>query len=274
VTVLNQPFPCCRIALIAGALALGFGFPAFAQDEEEESGHRTRVGLGPSIYPSYPGSDEYDIGPLIEFERADDGELFDFEAPDDTFGFALVDSGGFQFGPVVSWEGSRTAEDVGANLPKIKFSIEPGGFVSLNVSDSFRLRAEIRKGVTGHKGWIGTAGADYVARDGDDWLFSIGPRATWSNNRYHDVWFGVTPTDAIASGLPAYDPNGGIQAIGATASFLTQLGPRWGIYSYAKYDRLVGDAADSPVVRQLGSRDQFAGGIALTYVFGSGTDSD
>ena len=29
--------------------------------------------------------------------------------------------------------------------------------------------------------------------------------------------------------LPAYDPGGGIQAYGATASFLTQLGPRWGI---------------------------------------------
>jgi outer membrane scaffolding protein for murein synthesis (MipA/OmpV family) len=246
--------------------------PAFAQDDEAASGHRTRVGLGPNLYPSYPGSDEYDIGPLIEFERADAGELFDFEAPDDSFGFTLVDSGGVQFGPVVSWEGSRTAADVGANLPKIKFSIEPGGFVSVNVTDSFRLRGEIRKGVTGHKGWIGTAGADYVARDGDDWLFSIGPRVTWSNNRYHDVWFGVTPANAVASGLPAYDPDGGIQAYGATASFLTQFGPHWGIYTYAKYDRLTGDAADSPIVRQLGSRDQFSGGVALTYVFGAGVD--
>ena len=32
------------------------------------------------------------------------------------------------------------------------------------------------------------------------------------------------------------------------------------------YDRLIRDAADSPIVRQLGSRDQFSGGIALTYV--------
>ena len=54
--------------------------------------------------------------------------------------------------------------------------------------------------------------------------------------------------------------------IGLTASFLTQLGPSWGIYTYAKYDRLVGDAADSPLVTQLGSRDQFSGGLALTYI--------
>ena len=120
--------------------------------------------------------------------------------------------------------------------------------------------------MTGHKGWIGMAGADFVMREGDDWLFSIGPRLTWSDDRYQEAWFGVTPDAALTSGLPAYDPGGGVQAYGAAASFLTQLGPRWGIYTYAKYDRLTGDAADSPIVRQLGSRDQFSGGIALTYI--------
>ncbi len=258
-----------RTILMAGALTLGLTAPAFAQDPEEEDqgSRRTRVGLGPNIYPSFPGSDSYDIGPLIEFERARDGELFDFEAPDDSFGFSLIDSGGFAIGPVVSWEGARSADDVGANLPKVKFSVEPGAFATLELSENFRLRGEVRKGVTGHKGWIGNVGADFVARDGDNWLFSVGPRVTWSNNRYHDAWFGITPEASLASGLPFYNPGGGIQAYGATASFLTQLGPRWGIYSYAKYDRLVGDAADSPIVRQLGSRDQLSGGVALTYVF-------
>ena len=36
---------------------------------------------------------------------------------------------------------------------------------------------------------------------------------------------------------------------------------------YAKYDRLLNDAADSPVVRRFGSRDQLSGGAALTYTF-------
>ncbi len=266
----RSAFRC--VALVAGPLALAFSVPGLAQDDDEGGSRRTRIGLGPNIYPSFPGSDDYDIGPLIEFERARDGELFDFEAPDDSFGFSLIDAGGVRFGPVVSWEGTRTADDVGANLPKIKFSVEPGAFATVDLGENFRLRAEVRKGVTGHKGWIGTAGGDFVARDGDEWLFSIGPRVTWSNDRYHDVWWGVTPADAVASGLPAYDPGGGIHAVGATASFLTQFGPRWGIYTYAKYDRLVGDAADSPIVTGLGSRDQLSGGLALTYVFGDGVE--
>jgi outer membrane scaffolding protein for murein synthesis (MipA/OmpV family) len=259
--------PFRRTTAVAIVLVASLAAPAFAQDEDGEKSRRTRVGAGAHLYPSYPGSDSFDIGPMVDLDRARGDELFEFEAPDDSFSLALVDSGGFEFGPVVNFEGARTAEDVGALLPKVKFSLEPGAFVAVDLGESFRLRAEVRKGVTGHKGWIGLAGADWVARDGDEWLFSIGPRVTWSNDRYHDAWWGVAPADAAPSGLPAYDPDGGIHAYGAAASFETQLGPRWGIATYAKYDRLVGDAADSPIVRQLGSRDQFSGGLALTYTF-------
>lgn len=171
---------------------------------------------------------------------------------------------------MVNFEGARTAEDVGADVPKVKFSLEPGAFVALELGENFRLRGEVRKGVTGHKGWIGVGGADFVMRDGDAWLFSIGPRLTWSGDRYQDAWFGVTPAASLTSGLSAYDPGGGIQAYGATASFLTQLSAQWGISTYAKYDRLVGDAADSPLTRVYGSRDQFSGGVALSYTWGGG----
>jgi MipA family protein len=270
VTALKQPLS--RIAaLAAGAFALTCAAPAFAQDDENDDGPvRVRIGLGPHAYPSFPGSDEFDWTPLIKFDRQRGDEPFEFGAPDDSLGVALIENGGFSLGPVVNFEGTRDEDDAGVPLPKVDFSVEPGAFVSFNVSDSFRLRGELRKGITGHKGWIGMAGADYVARDGDAWLFSIGPRVTWSNNRYQDVWFGITQEASLISGLPVYDPGSGIQAYGATASFLAQFDEHWGIFVSAKYDRLTGDAADSPLVRQYGSRDQFGGGVALTYTFHTG----
>lgn len=266
-TVLSYTSPNRRAAIFTSALALTLAGPALAQTSETDGSVRTRIGLGAQVYPSYPGSDKFDVGPMFDFDRARGGEPFHFEAPDESFGFSLFGTGGLQIGPALNFEGARDAEDVGAPLPKVKFSFEPGAFVSYDFSDSFRLRGEVRKGVTGHKGWIAVAGSDYVVRDGDAWLFSIGPRLSWSNGRYQDAWFGVSAADALASGLPAYDPGGGLHAVGATASFETQLGPRWGIATYAKYDRLIGDAAKSPVVRALGSRDQFSGGLSLTYVF-------
>lgn len=253
------------------AIALGLAAPAAAQDDESAP-RRTRVTIGPHAYPSYPGSDAFDIGPLVNIDRARGTEPFKFEAPDDSFAFALIDTGTFSLGPVGNWEGTRTAEDVGAAVPKVKFSVEAGAFAAVNLGDNFRLRAEMRKGLTGHKGWIGVASADFVTREGDKWLFSVGPRLTWSDDRYHDAWFGVTPATSAASGVPAYDPGSGIQAYGAAASLLTQLSSHWGLYAYAKYDRLTADAADSPLVTGFGSRDQFSGGAALSYTFGRGVE--
>jgi outer membrane protein len=209
---------------------------------------------------------------MVNFDIARGDDPFKFEAPDDGFGIEIINSNGFAFGPVANFEDARKAEDVGTALPEVEFSAELGAVLKYELGDRWRVRGEIRKGLTGHKGWVGTLGADMILRDADRWLFSIGPRVTWSDDRYQDAWFSVAPADAAPSGLPAYDADGGIQAYGATASALTQFSTRWGLSAYAKYDRLTGDAADSPIVLTYGSRDQFSGGLALTYTFGRGVN--
>jgi outer membrane protein len=246
--------------------SLAWNGPAAAQDEEAP--RRTRVGIGAQLVPSYPGADSHNVIPLFDLSRTRGDEPFIFEAPDESFGFALFSEGDFSFGPALGLEGSRTAKDVGAPLDKVDTTIEAGAFVQYDFSHAFRGRLEARRGIGGHDGWTGSAGADYIVRDKDNYLVSIGPRVTWSNARYHRAYFGVTPAEAAKSGLAAYRPGGGVQAVGLATSFLTQLNRRWGIYSYAKYDRLIEDAARSPIVRNFGSRDQLSGGIALTYTFG------
>ena len=242
--------------------------PACAEEEAEEP-RRTRIGLGAQLVPSFPGSDNLSVRPLVDFAMTRGDRPFAFEAPDESFGFALVNKNGFAIGPAIGFEGARKAKDVGADLPKVGFSIEVGGFVQFELSESFRIRSEVRKGVTGHKGLIGNIGADFIARDKDEWLVSIGPRLTFADGKYHRAYFSVAPEDSAASGLPAYSAGGGLLSAGATAGYLQQLSERWGLYSYAKYDRLLGDAADSPIVREHGSRDQFSVGLALTYTFTS-----
>lgn len=255
-----------RAATLAAILAI---IPAAAIAQEEKAPVRTRVGLGPQLVPSYPGSDRVSVRPMFDFSRARGDDVFAFEAPDESAGFALwQQKNGLSLGPAVGFEGSRTARDVGAPLRKVGFTVEVGGFVQYQLSPSFRVRGELRQGIGGHKGLIGVVGADYVTRDADRWLFSIGPRLTLANGRYHRAYFGVSPADASATGLPVFAADGGLQAIGATAGLVHQFTPRWGVMGYAKYDRLVADPARSPVVRRFGSRDQLAGGIALTYTFG------
>jgi outer membrane protein len=249
---------------------IALAVPAAAQQADEGSSKRTRLILGPQLSPSWPGADKFSVGPYIDVSRAREGENFEFEAPDESFGSPLVHSGDFAFGPALGFIGKRKASDVGADLPSVGFSFEAGGFAQVNLTPALRLRVEGRKGLSGHKGWVGEVSADYVARSGDDWLFSVGPRVTLGDAKYTRAYFGVTPAAAATSGLPAFDPGGGVQSVGVTAGYLRQLSRRWGVGVYGRYDRLVGDAADSPVTRQLGSRSQPSVGVALSYTFGGG----
>lgn len=233
----------------------------------QQEPRRTRIAAGPQLVPRYPGDKGVVVRPFLDFSRARGDEPFRFEAADESASFAVLKADGFALGPVLNFEGSRRTRDV-PGLRRVGFSVEPGAFVQYQLAAvPVRARVELRHGVTGHKALTGMASLDYVARDGDDWLFALGPRVTYSSGKYQRAYFGV-PVDSVASsGLPAFRPSSGIQAVGAGASFLKQLTPRWGIMSYAKYDRLVDDAADSPVVRRYGSRDQVSGGLALTYTF-------
>lgn len=244
--------------------------PVFAQDDPSDGPQRTRIALGPQVTPSWPGSNEVSFGPLVDFATAYGDSPFAFEAPDESFGFTIAASERFALGPVLSFERERKSSDVGGILPQVDFSIEVGGFVNFAVSENFRLRAEARKGVSGHNGLVAVVGADFVTRNADENLLSIGPRVTIADNKYQDAYYSVTPGDAIASGLPAFDASGGIQSVGMVIGYIQQLSRRWGIYSYAGYDRLVDDAANSPVVQIYGSRDQYSGGLALTYTFDGG----
>jgi outer membrane protein len=257
-----------NIFLYSSPLLFFSSLPGHAQEASDQQDRRTRVILGPQLSPAWPGASDLSVGPYVDVSRARENENFAFEAPDESFGSPLLHSGNFAFGPAMGFTGKRSAADVGVALPKVSLTIEAGAFAQVTLTPAFRVRVEGRKGLTGHKGWAGEVSADYIAREGDDWLFSIGPRVTLGDAKYQRAYFGVTPAAALSSGLSAYDPGGGVQSVGVIAGYLRQLSRRWGLATYLRYDRLVGDAADSPVTGDFGSRSQPSVGVAVSYTFG------
>ena len=261
-----------RPAALIGAAALAFlATPAAAQDGDGERGWIVTVGGGAQFVPKYPGSDEVGLAPMVIGRLRREGSPLPIGAPDDGWGFGLLGhDSAFDFGPAVRFQSKREEEDVGAPVGEVGFTVEAGGFAQVYLGRSFRIRVEGRRGIGGHEGWNGDVALDFVATDGNTYVFTIGPRARIADGNYHDAYFGVTPAVSLATGLPVYDPGGGFHSVGVTAGLTHMLGRNWGVYGYAGYDRLIGDAADSPIVRTLGSRSQLSGGLGLFFTFGVG----
>jgi outer membrane protein len=252
-----------KFVVIAAALASAT--PALAQDSE---GTRVRVGLGGQIRPDAPGAEGYEFAPLFGFALKRTSGHFAYGAPDDSLGIAIYSKDGFSVGPVAHYQGGRRARDFDdVEVGKVSNTIEAGAFVQYELNEMFRLRTELRHGLGGHSGFVASAGADAVWRDGDRYAFSVGPRVNISNSRYQREFFGVSEERSLITGLPEFDPDGGVHSFGATSGFNMHLSGPFGLFGFARYERLVGDAGKSPIVRELGSRDQLSGGLGLTYTF-------
>lgn len=253
------------------ALAAMFVAAAAGGAQAEEGGKPrriVRVALGPEIVPDHVGADGTKFAPYVNVDMKREGKEFEFEAPDESFGFGLIDVGSFEFGPALNLESARRPSRFPVPIDKVPTTFEAGAFAQLYLGKSFRVRGELRKGLGGHDGWISQVSADLVARRGDDYVFSIGPRVTWADENYQQAYFGVTPAVSAASGLPAFNADSGLRGVGGTTSLSYQFTPDWGIQAYGRYERLVGDAGRSPLIRTYGSRDQFSFGLGLSYTFG------
>ena len=219
--------------------------------------------------PAYPGAKTFGfLGyPSLSFRRASTEQSF--SAPDDNISFTLYDTGPFRAGPSGKFIGSRRAADHHelAGLRDVDWTIEAGGFLEFWPMQKLQTRLDLRHGLHGHEGVAGDLGADYVERF-NAWTASIGPRASFGNGMFARTYFSVSSAEAIASGRVApYVASGGITSLGATAALSYTFSPEWRATGYMRYDHLTGAAGKSPIVRVLGTNEQFTYGLKLSYSF-------
>ncbi|MDF2812223.1 MAG: MipA/OmpV family protein [Microvirga sp.] len=224
------------------------------------------------VGPSYPGADDMDFVafPSLSFRRAGTPERYG--APDDGLSFSFVEQSALTIGFVGRFQGGRYLKNDRRlfGLEKINWAIEPGLFLEYWPVEFLRARAEIRHGINGHDGFVADLGLDVVQRYGA-FTVSVGPRLALGDSSFTRTYFGVTPYEALVNGqVTAYRPSGGLTSVGVTSGLTYDWSDQWSTTGFVSYKRLVGDAADSPIVKRFGSENQLGLGLTASYSFDSG----
>lgn len=208
--------------------------------------------------------------PIVSVRRAGTPERF--KSMRDSASFALLDYGRFRAGPVGAFKSARKASDHSElnGLNDVKFAVEVGGFAEYYAFDWLRVRSEVRRGFNGHEGIVADFSADVIVPLSERMIFSAGPRFTVTDAKYAATYFGVSHAEALTSGLPAYDAKGGSNSVGIGAQLRYKLDPQWELRGYVEYDKLLGGAADSPLVKFGGSTNQATFGLGVAYSFDVG----
>ncbi|MEM7413090.1 MAG: MipA/OmpV family protein [Myxococcota bacterium] len=236
------------------------------------------LAVGTIASPTYLGDDSYIMSVVPSLSVNYKQTIFlSFEG----LGANLINSHGFRAGPLATFDfgrnedGSNPLQIVGGRtddldgLDNVDFTIELGGFVEYSV-DGFVGKIELVQGTNGHHGLVGSGTIKYQSAFpvlGKMGFYSLGPEVTFADSKYMDSFFGVSPRASSRSGLARFEADGGLRSAGFHATISIPLTRHISLTTFGGYDQLLGDAAESPLVRRRGSRDQGMGGAFLSYSF-------
>ena len=262
--------------------------PAFAQEaaplpSPREAEQSITIALGVGYLPDYVGSDDYriipaggargTIGPVSFATRTSYLYVDLFPRPETGIDFDL--------GPIAGLNFNRTTDvddKFVRKIPDRDMAVELGGFAGIslhnltNPYDTLAFRLDLKHDVAGaHSSTVISPNIEFATPLSRTTYVSATTSMDFVSDKYARYYFGVTPADAVASGLPVFNPDGGMNKwrIGAliNQSITGDLTHGWSIWGTVEYSHINGDSRDSPLVRLRGSASQWmlATGAAYTW---------
>jgi outer membrane scaffolding protein for murein synthesis (MipA/OmpV family) len=281
-------------ALAACAVVAGLGArPAAAQDvsgrpdDLKIGGDRVSVGLGIASTPTYVGSDSSRIVPMAAIQGEVSGISFN------TQGTAIyvdaVPSSGkpgwkLELGPLAALRLERTGafgNPAVRALGKLDKAVELGGSIGIQRTgvltssyDTLSLSMSWQHDVAGaHSSYVASPEIDYDTPLSEHAFVSFSASADYVGRGFGRYYYDVDDAGSLASGLPAYD---GADRAGwkdwnlstmAVHSISGNLLHGVGVFVTGGYQRLLGAYARSPLVADVGNRNQWSGAVGLEYTF-------
>ncbi|MBV6657284.1 MAG: MipA/OmpV family protein [Devosiaceae bacterium] len=228
-----------------------------------------RLGVGGAYAPDYVGSDDYQFTPLPLITARN---VFGFNFQPFALSYNLASYTGqdglwsVTVGPRVGLELGRDEDDNAAleGLGDVGTSVLPGGFVNLRVGPVMASASVGTDVADGHGGTVADFGLSAPLPITEQIFLIPGVSASWADEDYMQSMFGITPAQFAASPIytAAYTPDAGFKSVGASLTAVYNFNENWSANTRLGYERLIGDAADSPLVADQGSENQ------LSVIFG------
>ncbi|TPG14233.1 MipA/OmpV family protein [Sphingomonas koreensis] len=269
--------------------------PAFAQDGGSQAnngqfdvgGDSVTIGGAAAYVPDYEGSDHYRLVPGPAALGSISG--FSFSVVGNRASVDLIPNKpgpgiDFQLGPVAVINFDRTNhksidDPRVAALPERNTAIELGGYIGIGKTgvitspyDKLSVSVSYRHDVSGvHDSGIWQPSVNYLTPLSPKAAVALFASAQHVERGYAQTYFGITPDDSIASGLPIYNAHGGWKnyTLGAAVTYSLTGNLLHGLKVVAggTYSRLLNGFSYSPITRVAGSPNQWLGAVGLAYTF-------
>ena len=235
------------------------------------------VGVGVAMVPDYLGSDNYQgaAAPFFRWTFAGQERYLQFMVTE--LSLNLVNRPDFALGPVLNIRFGRNddvEDDRVKEMEEIDDTLEVGAFASYIWRDQKNPRHRFIASVEAlfdvgdvHNGGVGLANLRYWYPVNKPIDVLIGVGTTFGSSSYMDTYFGVDTKDARKSDLDEFTAGKGFRDWNATTAMVFHFSETWHLGVGVKYFMLVDDAANSPIVEDQGSTDQWVAGFGLAYAW-------
>ena len=266
--------------------------PAARDDDDDPERKWSRnyisVAAGVLSTPSYNGSDERRILPAFYVRGRYDG--YSFSTRGTNFQVDLIrhrrgQTTDYKFGPIINLRGDRTSGIKDAQVEALgekKLAVEVGFFTGVTHTgvitsdyDQIGFRFVALKDVSGrHGSWAASPTIDYGTPLSKRAYLGVSASVNFYGKGFGRYYYDIDALGSAASGLPVYTGAGrkataGKYTLGLAGAYALSGDLRKGfvLIGGAQYARMGSRYADSPIVKDVGSANQWLFGGGLAYQF-------
>ncbi|WP_086933883.1 MipA/OmpV family protein [Agarilytica rhodophyticola] len=229
------------------------------------------MGIGLEYEPTYAGSDEYSTEAdafARTFYRNTKGQRFYLSLGE--IGILQPLPNDMQFQAFIEYEEGRevSEDDTLQGLNEVDSTFE-GQFILAKRFHNVSVFGVLQPDLTGdaNKGLVWFIGATFDHLLAPNWRMNSRVDVSGGNREYMQTEFGITKEETMRTNFDAYTPDAGLKSTTVSITSEFYFTKQLSLLGTIELEHYFSEAADSPLIRDEGSKSTVEAGVLLRYQF-------